>query len=261
MQTPPVNPFAERHDPVAAIRRIQESQQRFGRGLFAGLLASLLVAPIWVMACGATTPGSRMHELAAFICGVLVGLPIRWLGRLVQLRKALWAGAPAALAIAFGTSLVELTGRTTIPPGLHGFWLGCFTVFPYAAAAFGAVVVARHDLAVDKSSPDAQDQIRVPAPLPFEDAHEVVFDEPANIWRGIIAVPGQLVLTRSELKYTERGATAPNPVIPLRHVLVADQGLNDTTLALTLRDGTKVRFVVVDRDKWVVHINARLAPA
>jgi hypothetical protein len=252
MQSPPV---VER-DPVAAIRRIQESQQRFGRGLVAAAVASLLAAPLWAIGGAATKPASPLQAVVAMVCGVLVGLPMRWFGRAIQLRLALAAGALAMVTIALGDLLMRAAGMSVTLKVAPGLWRVWFEHWHYLAAAFGAVLVARREFNVEL----AGDRIKIAPPLPFEDANEVVFNEPANIRRGLLSVPGQLVLTRSELRYTERGTQVASPVIPLSDIVAAEQGWISSSFTLTLWNDQKVSFVVFDRDKWIVHVNARLGP-
>jgi hypothetical protein len=85
--------------------------------------------------------------------------------------------------------------------------------------------------------------------------------EPANIFRGLIAVPGTLTLTSRQLKYVQKGHAEPAPLLELSAVMGAERSVHSKAFSLALQDGTSYRFVVFDRDKWIVHINARLAAA
>lgn len=245
------------YDPVKAILDLQRSKQRFLPGFVLTVAASVVAIPAWMFTFAGVNPAYKLRLIAAMVLAALVGLPMRFVGRIVQWKLALIAGVPAGLAIWLGdfiTMAVLKTPGTLVP---HDRWWECLVA--YLGSMWMAAYVARKDLAVELSAPGGG--IVVPAPQVWEDPNAVVMTEVANVLRGMIAAPGQLSLTSRKLEYVEKGQTLPNPSIELSHVKAASRSMSSKAFAVELRDGSSHRFVVFDRDKWIVHINARLAAA
>jgi hypothetical protein len=245
------------YDPVKAILDIQRSKQRFVPGLLLTLVAAVVAIPAWMFSFAGVNPAYKLRLIAAMVLAALVGLPMRFVGRIVQWRLALVAGVPAGLAIWLGdliTMAVLKTPGSVVP---HDRWWECLVA--YLGSVWMAAYVARKDLDVSLSAPGAG--FDVPAPQVWEDPNAAVMEEPANIFRGMLAVPGTLTLTSRQLRYVEKSRAQVGPTLELANVTMASASLHSKAFTVELRDGTSHRFVVFDRDKWIVHINARLAAA
>ena len=248
-------------DPVAAIQSIQRAQQRFWRGLPLTVVAAVLLAPLWAFTLSPLQPLSKPRIIGALLGGAIVGLPLRLLGRVVEVRLALVAGVLAALAIWLGDYFVQ-----SIPgsgPALllsHGTWW--ISLITYAGAGWVATIAARNELAVELSQAELHAAgVAIPGPHIWEDPNAIVLDEAANFYRGWVAVPGKLMLSSRNLQFFERGGQAASPLIPLGEVEAAHRSALPNAMTVALRDGTTHRFVTNDPDKWIVQINARLGAA
>jgi hypothetical protein len=245
------------HDPVQAILAIQRTRQRFVPGALLTVVAAIMAIPTWMFTFAAVSPGYKLRMIAAMVLAALIGLPLRLVGRVIELRLALLAGALAGPAIWLADfATMKLTGAhgSLVP---NDAWFA--SVLTYAASAFMATYVARKDL--DVSLSETGKAVALPAPQVWEDPNAVVMAEPANIFRGIMAVPGKLTLRSRQLEYVENGKDRPEPLLQLKDVTVATRGIHNKAFTVELSNGTSYRFVVFDRDKWIVHINARLAAA
>jgi hypothetical protein len=236
---------------------IQRSRQRFVHGALLTVVAAIMTIPTWMFTFAGVSPGYKLRMVAAMVLSALIGLPLRLVGRVIELRLALFAGALAGPAIWLADFVtMKLTGASgTLVPNDQWF----ASIVTYGASAFMATYVARKDLDVSLSEPGQA--IALPAPQVWEDPLAVILEEPANLFRGIIAVPGKLTLSARQLKYVENGKQHAEPLLLLKDVMVATRGVHGKAFAVELSNGTSHSFVVFDRDKWIVHINSRLAAA
>lgn len=250
-------PVGQAYDPVQAILAIQRTRQRFVPGALLTVVAAIMAIPTWMFTFAAVNPGYKLRMIAAMVLGALIGLPLRLVGRVIELRLALLAGALAGPAIWLADFVtMKLTGAHGSLVPNDAWWT---SIVSYLGSAFMATYVARKDLDVSLSEPGKA--VALPAPQVWEDPNAVVMTEPANIFRGIMAVPGKLTLSSRQLKYVENGKTEPAPLVELRDVTVATRGIHGKAFSVELSNGSSYSFVVFDRDKWIVHINSRLAAA
>jgi hypothetical protein len=248
-------------DPIAAIQSIQRAQQRFWRGLPLTVVAAVLLAPLWAFTLSPLQPLSKPRIVGALLGGAVVGLPLRVLGRVVEVRLALVAGVLAALAIWLGDYFVQsMPGSGPALLLSRGTWW--ISLITYAGAGWVATIAARNELAVELSQAEQHVAgVAILAPHIWEDPNAVVLDEAANFYRGWVAVPGKLRLSSRNLQFFERGGQAASPFIPLDEVEAAHRSALPNAMTVALLDGTTHRFVTNDPDKWIVQINARLGAA
>jgi hypothetical protein len=245
------------HDPVAAIRSIQRSQQRFWRGFPVTVVLAVLLAPGWAATFAPIEPFSKPRLIAACAAAAIVALPLRLLGRVSEWRLAIWAGVLASLALWLGDCLA----RWALEPAMKPVFSWWATPVTYAAAVWIGAIAARKELAVEMTRPGLGSAATDLPPLqPWEDENAIVLQEPASIFRWI-ATPGTLTLTNRHLRFVQRGKHAIDPQIALAAVQGAQHSALTNAFAITLRDGTVHRFVVFNRDNWIVQINTRINAA
>src|SRR6187402_3012110 len=173
-------------DPVATIRRIQRSKQRFWRGFPLSVLLALLLSPGWAITFSSMPPDSKLRLMAAALGAALVALPLRLLGRVSEWRLALWAGVAAGLALGLGDGLFRLLA----PDAPQGpWWMYAMT---YVFVTYFGAWTARKELAVELSQPgQSAAGVALPPLQPGQDENAVVFAEPASLFRWT-AAPGTL---------------------------------------------------------------------
>lgn len=261
---PAAKPSVSPVDPVAAILKLQREQQRFALGFVASLVVAAIVTPIYALTSLSTPSTSKLHLGAMLIPFMLIGLTMRVVGRVVELKLASVAGALALLAMMVGDYLALIV-RHTEPLAVPGG--GWFLLLKYGVVAWAATAMARRDLDVSLSAPEHRGEgVAVPSPHAFEDPNATVLEEVVSIVRGgWNSVPGKLKLTSRDLSFfqktghifSSRTAATPSLVIPLRELASVERGLRDRLFIVKRANGEESRFIVFDRDKWIVQLNAR----
>jgi hypothetical protein len=103
------------------------------------------------------------------------------------------------------------------------------------------------------------------APAVDEEGEAVVFQGPANHFKGVEAVGGKLILTRARLRFRSHGLNVQvhDESYPIAAILdvaaTRSLGIIPNGLLVTLDDGRREKFVVNGRGEWVAKIRATMA--
>lgn len=98
----------------------------------------------------------------------------------------------------------------------------------------------------------------------FPEDEEIVFEGPANHFKGIESVGGRLFLTEGRLRFVSHGFNLQrhDESYPLEEIVEVGprrtMGMVDNGLRVALQDGREEAFVVGERERWLAELETRI---